>query len=326
MDHPDFRDWADLSWDVLRQIFDRIDTVSLFVSVQSVCRQWRKLAQEPRLWRRLHLRGDLFLGCNLKNIGLSSFDRSAGCLEEFVAKDLYSTDVLLKVIAERRSEAAELKVLVLEGYCGDDDIAEIDLIEACNSFPTLEVLDVSECSLSLDCYSIETIRDTCQNLKAFSFCSSQVRGPADNSSASFIADMHDLQKLKMVGDQLDDEGLLEILDQCPNLKIIYIRNCPHLMIGEYLKTKLDTVQVKYYNYLLSMYVDYDADYNRHGVSDDADYSDSYYSNSGSVYSDYSNYYDDGNEPYEDSDDGSEVYVYSNDGSEVYGDSDDDDVL
>ncbi|KMZ57354.1 hypothetical protein ZOSMA_87G01010 [Zostera marina] len=281
MDDPDFRDWADLSWDVLREIFDRIDTVCLFVSVQSVCRQWRKLAQEPRLWRRLHLRGDLFPGCNLKNIGLSSFDRSAGCLEEFVVKDLYSTDVLLKVIAERKSKATGLKVLVLEGYCGR--VIEDDLIEACYSFPALEVLDVSDCSLSLQSLHLLSIGNvsTRLDLKAFSFRNSRVRGRANNSQALFIADMHHLQKLKMVEDRLDDYGLHVILDQCPNLKIIYIRNCRHLLIGVSLQTKLEKVQLKYYNYLVNMFVDYDADYNIHGVSDDTYYSD--YSNSDSDY-------------------------------------------
>lgn len=108
MDEPGFRDWAELQWDVLREIFDRVGTVCLFVSVQSVCRQWRRLAQEPRIWRRLHLKGNLFgdphypfPGCNMRNIGLAVIDRSAGCLEEFVAKDLDSTNVLLEHVAER---------------------------------------------------------------------------------------------------------------------------------------------------------------------------------------------------------------------------------
>lgn len=126
--------------------------------------------------------------------------------------------------------------------------------------------------------------------------------------------MGGLQKLKMIGDLLNDDGLYCILESCPRLEIIYIRNCHYLKIGEMLKTKLDKIQLKYYNYFFNMYVDYDDDYDKHGVSDYFEYSD---------YASDSDYSDDDNEVYGDSDDDNDIYEDSDDDNEVYGDSDED---
>lgn len=99
----EFRDWSELPWDVLSEIFERVRTVGLFVSLQCVCRQWWRLSHDPRICRRVHLRRPDFLHplyllplCNLLNVGLTAIDRGAGCLEKFTAKCItQSTNMLL---------------------------------------------------------------------------------------------------------------------------------------------------------------------------------------------------------------------------------------
>lgn len=121
----DDRNWADLPWDILSKIFEKVGAVYVLSSAQSVCQQWWRLAHDRRIWRQVHIRDldsyyffhDLNSSagfCNsvyvtdkcIRDIALTSIDRSAGCLEEFYFSrgfmDTYAyTNLFLKSIAKR---------------------------------------------------------------------------------------------------------------------------------------------------------------------------------------------------------------------------------
>ncbi|KMZ58810.1 hypothetical protein ZOSMA_73G00240 [Zostera marina] len=98
----DIRDWAGHSWNILLEIFIRVGAVCLFASVQSVCREWKRLANEPQIWRRICInhkdlllykglvRNNIHFGTsNVEMLELAVVDRSKGCLEEFIARVAY---------------------------------------------------------------------------------------------------------------------------------------------------------------------------------------------------------------------------------------------
>ncbi|KMZ59520.1 hypothetical protein ZOSMA_67G00120 [Zostera marina] len=288
----DFRDWTDLPWDILSEIFNKIGTLGVFMSAQFVCRDWWKLANEPRMYRyvdikykdwTLYLRDfdstDVFFmsfASKVELLGLAAIDRSSSYLVEFIIDgDLQfvsDAECLLQRIVERSSN--RLKVIDLG--C-NFRAQECIFIEACKSFPLLEVLDISDISFTK--VGIESIGNSCPNLKVFGFrnylnIKSQYK--SCNQVAYAIAkNMCSLQKLKIIEDMLDDDGLLAILDGCPLLKHLHIRNCFNIKIGEKLKNNFGKVRLKYYSFLVHDFIDYDSNYDEYG--NEALYNFRYYS-------------------------------------------------
>ncbi|KMZ59548.1 hypothetical protein ZOSMA_67G00410 [Zostera marina] len=201
----DFRDWAELPLDILSRIFNKIDTICIFVSVQFVCRSWWGLAQESHICKCLRisewkLTNKRFSYTQLLKIGVAIVDRSAGCLEEFSIENAgfdfsfyppsircWSPLMLLQYVAK---SSPLLKCLQFQNYQG---LTNEDLIEVCKSFPLLkqlrfnfcfnvkdhgvigvckscpflEVLDVLNCCIILTEVEIKIIGDLCPNLKEF---------------------------------------------------------------------------------------------------------------------------------------------------------------
>lgn len=131
--------------------------------------------------------------------------------------------------------------------------------EACKSCPLLEVLGVLNCNCMLTEVEIESIGQSCPDLKAFGF-NGLVNYYAffpDNRPAHAIAEnMPGLRKLRINYAPIDDDGLLAILEGCSHLEFLSIRECDHITYGEKLKCRLEKIRVKCYNNLLRKYIDY----------------------------------------------------------------------
>ncbi|KMZ65340.1 hypothetical protein ZOSMA_326G00050 [Zostera marina] len=262
------RDWAGLPWNILLEIFIRVGAVCLFASVQLVCREWQRVANEPRIWKRVcinHTNLLLYKGLvrtkihfgtsNVEMLELAVVDRSKGRLEEFICESsIYlfpSPRRLLQRIAER---CFHLKVLNLGHRFSAD---ERDFIEACKYFPLLEVLDCVNTKFTE--VGIESIGRSCPNLKHFGFRNNlliQYSQYKFNNSLALAVTKHmrGLHILKIGEDMMDDDGLLAILNACSHLQLLIVRNCFHLKFGKNLENKLIEIKLKYYNVL-----DYDFD-------------------------------------------------------------------
>ncbi|XP_066361965.1 putative F-box/LRR-repeat protein 22 [Miscanthus floridulus] len=235
------RDWAEMPSDALAAVFAKLDVAEILLGAGLVCRAWRRLAaSDPTLWRRVDMtyQGDQLQTEEVEAMARAAVDRSAGTMEAFGA-ETFVNDELLRYISQR---APSLKSLHL---CLCHSVTNEGFAEAINCFPLLEELDVTFCSLNGS--MCETTGRACPQLKCFrlnerwSVLQSEFapyEGMDDDTEALGIAStMPGLQELQLIGNQLTNDGLMAILDRCPRLESLDIRQCYNIQMDDALKSK-----------------------------------------------------------------------------------------
>ncbi|TVU15701.1 hypothetical protein EJB05_39238, partial [Eragrostis curvula] len=165
------RDWAGgLPTDVLLAIFHRLDHADVLMSVDSVCREWRRAARdEPSLWRRItvrwHFVDDFFLRCLnsqapfLKSLRLIYCDLvSLGGLAAAVTAHPLLEELELSLCGNIRRNWASFQ------QCSHR-VTNEGLEAILDSCPKLEYLDIRHCfnievdtTLLSKCSGIKTLR------------------------------------------------------------------------------------------------------------------------------------------------------------------------
>ncbi|KAF0897814.1 hypothetical protein E2562_000520 [Oryza meyeriana var. granulata] len=108
--------------------------------------------------------------------------------------------------------------------------------EAIKEFPLLEELELSFCdNVTHEAYAVIGI--ACPQLKRFrlskqSFYGSGAPSWMNNQEAREIANMHELRSLQLFANNLTNEGLSTILDNCPHLESLDIRHCFNVDMGD----------------------------------------------------------------------------------------------
>ncbi|KAJ1261257.1 hypothetical protein BS78_09G015200 [Paspalum vaginatum] len=235
------RDWAEMPSDALAAVFGKLDVADILTGAGLVCRAWRRLAAtDPTLWRRVDMshQGDLLETEEVEAMARAAVERAAGTMEAFCA-DTFVTDDLLRYISQR---APSLKSLQL---CLCHDVSNEGFAVAINCFPQLEELDITFCSLYGSV--CETAGRACPQLKCFklnerwSILHSEFapyEGMDDDTEALGIAStMPGLQDLQLIGNNLTNDGLTAILDCCPHLESLDIRQCYNIEMDDALKLK-----------------------------------------------------------------------------------------
>lgn len=77
-----------------------IGTLQLIIGADTVCKEWWKLAHQPRIWKEVQFFVKDRHVYDIKGMAFLSIHRSAGCLVEFFCMDRFG-DELLKCISER---------------------------------------------------------------------------------------------------------------------------------------------------------------------------------------------------------------------------------
>ncbi|KAG0516835.1 hypothetical protein BDA96_09G036700 [Sorghum bicolor] len=235
------RDWAEMPSDALAAVFAKLDVAEILLGAGLVCRAWRRLAaSDPTLWRRVDMtyQGDQLQTEEVEAMARAAVDRAAGTMEAFGA-ETFVNDELLRYISQR---VPSLKSLHL---CLCHHVTNQGFAEAINGFPQLEELDVTFCSLNGS--MCETAGRACPQLKCFRlnerWCILQsefapYEGMDDDTEALGIAStMPGLQELQLIGNQLTNDGLMAILDRCPRLESLDIRQCYNIQMDDALKLK-----------------------------------------------------------------------------------------
>ncbi|KAK0580091.1 hypothetical protein LWI29_036159 [Acer saccharum] len=127
-------------------------------------------------------------------------------------------------------------------YC--DDISDQGLIDSISKFPLLEELELSYCELSRK--SLEAVGRSCPLLKSLKLNRHGQRDPMIlcNEEALAIAEnMHELRHLQIFGNKLMITGLEAILNGCPHLKSLDLRQCFNIYLEGNLKKRcLEQIQ------------------------------------------------------------------------------------
>ncbi|KAJ1387089.1 Leucine-rich repeat [Sesbania bispinosa] len=190
--------WLDLPREITANILQRVDTFEIVTSACRVCPLWWKICKEP------------FICGQLEDINIEYF----------------CSDALLNYIANSTSQLRRLGLVRCWG------ISDKGLSEVAKKLPLLEELDISFCFLCKD--SLEVIGRCCPLLKVLKFNQKRVLTPSgngrDDDAVAIAKTMPQLRQLYISGNPLTNDGLLAILDGCPLLQSLALRECCYIYL------------------------------------------------------------------------------------------------
>ncbi|KAL8468594.1 hypothetical protein ACS0TY_031693 [Phlomoides rotata] len=272
--------WIDLLGDVTANILRRLDVIEILESAQKVCTTWQRVCLDPTMWRVIHILRKLYpcfqITClhNRRDMCLCAVGRSQGQLLDLSIEN-FGDDELLNYIVDRSSD---LKRLTLHACSW---LTRKCLVEAVKKLPLLEELQLTILP-SVKAADVEAIGISCPMLKSFTFNRNGFSNPSviynldepnRNKYALAIAEnMPNLCHLRFIGNTIDNEGLESILDGCPNLESLDLRQCFGLDLQQglgkrcskqikHLKSPLDAVsEIQYLGAMYELDYIYDIPY------------------------------------------------------------------
>uniref|UniRef100_A0ACD5WTJ9 Uncharacterized protein n=1 Tax=Avena sativa TaxID=4498 RepID=A0ACD5WTJ9_AVESA len=231
---PPERDWAELPLDAISYILHKLDQVELLTGgVAAVCRSWHHAARhEPELWRRIVIRVP-FSG-DQDDLVRAAVCLSAGQCEEFNGE--YLDDDFLLFLAHRAPLLKRLRLL----FCSR--ISNQGFAAAMANFPLLEELELDHVYGIEDTGVFEHVARSCPRMKhvtyiRFSHSEFHATDPDNDREALAIASMPELRTLQLLRDKLTNTGLSSVIDNCPHLEYLDIRNCRNITIDDALRAK-----------------------------------------------------------------------------------------
>ncbi|CAA0409337.1 unnamed protein product [Arabidopsis thaliana] len=225
MKNEEPKNWADLPTDLMCLILLRLSVTEILENAQKVCRSWRYVCKDPSIWRKIDMRilsyNKPVLVNNPEAICRNAVDRSEGGLLEINIGD-FGSDSLLTYIAERSSNLRSLRLMCSE-------ITDDGFVQAVVKLPMLEELEVSGISLSGESMKLAGL--SCPNLKTLMlnrlfYLSSD---DDDHDAIAIAESMPKLRHLQLCGNKLTKTGLNAILDGCPHLEHLDLRQCINLV-------------------------------------------------------------------------------------------------
>jgi len=100
------------------------------------------------------------------------------------------------------------------------------LSEVATKLPLLEELAITHCSLSKE--ALQAVDRCCPLLKSLKFIRQRYRTPhveCDEETLAIAENMSELPHVQLFGNKLTNDGLQAILDGCPHLESLDLRQC-----------------------------------------------------------------------------------------------------
>ncbi|XP_062162723.1 putative F-box/LRR-repeat protein 23 [Alnus glutinosa] len=226
MDPPpdEFRNWLALPRDVTASILMRLEVFDILTSAQMVCTPWHNLCKDPSMWRAVHMRDYVtrfefpFRPYDLEKMCRHAVDRSCGQLVDINVEN-FGTDELLRHIADSSSQLKRLRLVKCYG------ISDKGLSGVAAKLPLLEELDISYSLLSKN--ALEAVGRCCPLLKSLKFnkLGQRYYGACDEEALAIAENLPELCRLQLFGNKLSNDGLQAILDGCPHLESLDLRQC-----------------------------------------------------------------------------------------------------
>ncbi|XP_015878944.3 F-box protein SKIP19 [Ziziphus jujuba] len=222
------RNWLELPRDVTSTILSRLGAIEILTSAQNVCSSWRNICKDPLMWRTIDMRnpGDTYgMDYDLETMCRHAIDLSCGQLVD-INIEFFGTDELLKYLTDRSSMVRRLRLICCYS------ISDNGLSEAAAKLPLLEDLEISYHSLSNE--PLEAIGHCCPLLKSLKLNCRGFRHPhlaIDDEAVAIAKSMPELRHLQLFGNKLTNEGLQAILDGCPHLESLDLRQCFNIALA-----------------------------------------------------------------------------------------------
>ncbi|KAK3002417.1 hypothetical protein RJ639_022315 [Escallonia herrerae] len=212
--------WLELPPEVTASILHRLGAIELLETAQKVCTPWRNICKDPAMWRTVDMRnsGDTD-PYDLENLTMHAVDLSRGQLEGINIEN-FASDQLLLYIADRSSQLKRLRLV----HC-KEDISPEAFSEAFKKLPLLEELHLY--FTAFDKGDIEVAGRFCTLLKSFKLNRQAYKHPGkcDDEALAIAESMPKLRHLQLFGSMMTDNGLCAILDKCPHLESLDLRQC-----------------------------------------------------------------------------------------------------
>ncbi|XP_078170168.1 putative F-box/LRR-repeat protein 9 [Carex rostrata] len=292
------RNWAELHPDILLLIFEKLGAIDILTTASLVCRNWHRMTTlEQMLWQRIDMTNfDFSLSTHtLKRIAQIAIDRSAGKLEEFYA-DCFATDGLLLYIATRTNSLKSIGLFMCPRVSIKGLMAMAQRTKTLRTLRLINLRGEYNRHASNGIVSIIKMLPMLEELELT--CTLDAPLYWDTDALQIGENMHELRSLQLIGNWMTNKGLETILEGCPYLEFLDIRNCLNLVLDEYIMTKLsqirylklpdnsadeymDSISSSYYNYYVYGVTPRPCSfgcciiYNPEEDSDD-DYNDDYY--------------------------------------------------
>ncbi|CAK9142853.1 unnamed protein product [Ilex paraguariensis] len=216
------RNWLELPPEVMATILHRVGAIDILANVQMVCTTWRRICKDSAMWRviDMHNLGDLWdMEHDLEKMCKHAVDRSEGQLID-INIEYFGTDELLQYIANRSSQLSRLRLVCCH------NVSSEGLSEAVKRLPLLEELHLYYTSIAKE--SIEAVGRCCPLLKSFKLNNQGSRRPhidCDEEALAIARNMPALCHLQLFGNKMTNDGLQAILDGCPHLESLDLRQC-----------------------------------------------------------------------------------------------------
>ena len=220
--------WPELPREITAAIMHKLGAIEVLTTAQRVCTAWRSVCRDPSMWRCIDMQntGNLWeVPYNLEKMCRHAVDRSRGQLID-INIEYFGTDDLLLYISQRSSQLRRLQLVFSYEITGDG------LIQAVQNFPLLEELHLYY--TSIDAKAIEAIGRACPQLKSFKLNNRWYRQQyvvCDMEALAIAQNMPELRHLQLFGNKMTNEGLQAILDGCPHLESLDLRQCFNIHFG-----------------------------------------------------------------------------------------------
>ncbi|KAJ9566045.1 hypothetical protein OSB04_002011 [Centaurea solstitialis] len=192
------RDWLQMPDEIMGgMILQRLDVDDILMSVEKVCRNWRRICKDPAMWKIIDSdhKFDGWCGGEYEDLIKHAVDRSCGELID-ISLGIYGSDHLLDHITRCSSKLNRLCLI------------------GCYAVTSSGLKD------------IKVIGRNCPQLKSFKMETMVM--DVDIHAHAIANSMPGLRHLKLAGAIGGDDGVQAILNGCPHLESLDLCRCFYL--------------------------------------------------------------------------------------------------
>ncbi|KAI5002989.1 hypothetical protein ZWY2020_027639 [Hordeum vulgare] len=200
----DVRDWSELPLDVLSAIFMKLGTIEILMGAGLVCRSWLVTAKSPELWRFVDMTRHKLVFSKAENVL---------CKMAKVAID--RSDGQMESFWAQKFVTSELLNYIAS---------------RCNSLKSIRLIGAY--------YFWDNGNDGTMEEE-----SDEAWEARHNEEAFAIAEsLHELRLLQMAGYGLTNKGVYAILEGCPHLEFLDLRECLHIEVNAELRARCANIR------------------------------------------------------------------------------------
>ncbi|XWS41600.1 hypothetical protein CRYUN_Cryun17cG0095900 [Craigia yunnanensis] len=236
----DFRRWDELIPDALGMIFKNLSLQEILTVIPRVCKSWRRAVTGPYCWQDIDIE-QWSQQCRpetLDRMLQMLITRSSGSLRKLCVTGL-PNDRSFSFIADN---AKSLQTLRLPRSDISDSVVE----QVAGRLSSVTFLDVSYCrnigaaaleAIGKHCKLLMGLRRTMHPLEVIDKLSQ------DNEALAIATTMPKLKQLEVAYLLISTEGVLKILENCPELELLDVRGCWNVKLDENFVKKFSRLKV-----------------------------------------------------------------------------------